>query len=89
MEKLSVEPMQSAPSDPEHCANRASLARALTAALDKLPLDQRVAFVLCEVEERTSREVAEIVGAPEGTVRTRLYHAKQKLREELERKGIR
>ena len=58
----------------------ASSRGSLTRALDDLPLDQRVAFVLCEVEERTSREVAEIVGVPEATVRTRLFHAKKKLR---------
>jgi RNA polymerase sigma-70 factor (ECF subfamily) len=60
------------------------LATRLWAALDELPIDQRVVFVLCEAEQRTSVEVAEIVGAPEGTVRTRLFHAKRKLREKLE-----
>lgn len=59
------------------------LAAALWTALDALPIDQRVAFVLCEAEQRTSVEVAAIVGAPEGTVRTRLFHAKRKLREKL------
>jgi RNA polymerase sigma-70 factor (ECF subfamily) len=59
------------------------LAGKLWAALDDLPIDQRVVFVLCEAEQRTSVEVAEIVGAPEGTVRTRLFHAKRKLREKL------
>ena len=59
------------------------LAARLWAALDELPIDQRVVFVLCEAEQRTSVEVAEIVGAPEGTVRTRLFHAKRKLREKL------
>jgi RNA polymerase sigma-70 factor (ECF subfamily) len=59
------------------------LADRLWAALDELPLDQRVVFVLCEAEQRTSVEVAGIVGAPEGTVRTRLFHAKRKLREML------
>jgi RNA polymerase sigma-70 factor (ECF subfamily) len=65
------------------------LARALAAALDELPVDQRAAFVLCEVEERTAREAAEIVGAPEPTVRTRVFQAKRKLREALERRGVR
>ena len=60
------------------------MATRLWAALDELPIDQRVVFVLCEAEQRTSVEVAEIVGAPEGTVRTRLFHAKRKLREKLE-----
>jgi len=63
---------------------RKRLADRLSAALDELPLDQRVVFVLCEAEQRTSVEVARIVDAPEGTVRTRLMHAKRKLREALE-----
>ena len=74
---------------PEHDAMRERLADALTAALDTLPIEQRVAFVLCEVEERTSREVATIVSAPETTVRTRLHHAKKKLRDELSRREVR
>jgi RNA polymerase sigma-70 factor (ECF subfamily) len=72
----------------EHEAIQRDLGRELSRALDTLPLDQRVAFVLCEVEERTSREAAEIVGAPEATMRTRLFHAKRKLREELEQRGL-
>ena len=63
---------------------RRRLADRLSAALDQLPIDQRVVFVLCEVEQRTSVEVGRIVDAPEGTVRTRLFHAKRKLREILE-----
>jgi len=74
---------------PEQDAERERLAAALSLALDTLPIDQRVAFVLCEVEERTSREVASIVGAPEATVRTRLHHAKKKLRDELTRREVR
>jgi RNA polymerase sigma-70 factor (ECF subfamily) len=77
------------PTCPEELAKKKQLAAALVRALDKLSIEQRVAFVLCEVEERSSREVATIVGAPEGTVRTRLFHAKKKLRLELEREGFR
>jgi RNA polymerase sigma-70 factor (ECF subfamily) len=75
--------------DPEHATERKLLAEALNRALDALPMDQRVAFVLCEVEERTSVDAARIVGVPEGTMRTRLFHAKKKLRSELEREGFR
>jgi RNA polymerase sigma-70 factor (ECF subfamily) len=87
-ERLAREPLGGVAS-PEEALGRESLARALHLALDELPMEQRVAFVLCEAEERTSREVSEIVGAPEATVRTRLFHAKRKLRESLEARGIR
>jgi RNA polymerase sigma-70 factor (ECF subfamily) len=90
MERFSHESLDTPPaSGPEQHALRVDLARELSRALDLLPLDQRVAFVLCEVEERTSKEAAQIVGAPEATVRTRLFHAKKKLRDELERRGLR
>jgi RNA polymerase sigma-70 factor (ECF subfamily) len=75
--------------DPEQEAGRRELSDLLVRCLDALPLEQRVAFVLCEVEERSSSEAGAIVGAPEGTVRTRLFHAKKKLREMLEKEGVR
>ncbi|HMJ11291.1 MAG TPA: RNA polymerase sigma factor [Polyangiaceae bacterium] len=74
--------------DPEQHLGRRQLADALARALSALPLEQRVAFVLCEVEQRSSIEVAGIVDAPEGTVRTRLYHARRKLREALAAEGL-
>jgi RNA polymerase sigma-70 factor (ECF subfamily) len=85
--RYALEPEGNHP-DPEQLQRRKELASLLTRALDSLPLEQRVAFVLCEVEERTSREVAEITSVPEGTVRTRLHHAKKKLRDELSQEGI-
>ena len=70
-------------------ARRYELAQALSRALDTVPLKQRVAFVLCDVEGHTSMEAASIAGVPEATVRTRLFHARKRLRESLEREGIR
>jgi RNA polymerase sigma-70 factor (ECF subfamily) len=88
MERYEREPSRSS-SDPEQQTGQRQLSELLVRCLDALPLDQRVAFVLCEVEERSSNEVGAIVGAPEGTVRTRLFHAKKKLREMLEKEGVR
>jgi RNA polymerase sigma-70 factor, ECF subfamily len=50
---------------------------------DRLPRDQRIAFALCEIEQMSAAEAAAIVDAPEATVRTRLFHARRKLRELL------
>ena len=87
-ERLAREPSPS-PAQPDEALSRNELAQALTRALDTLPLEQRLVFVLCEVESRTSREVAAIVDAPDPTVRARLRLAKEKLRAHLEREGIR
>jgi RNA polymerase sigma-70 factor (ECF subfamily) len=83
MARLGREPEPKGPSDPEHAVQNRQLADRLMLALDALPLEQRVAIVLSEIEDRTSAEIASIVGAPEGTVRTRVFHAKKKLRELL------
>jgi RNA polymerase sigma-70 factor (ECF subfamily) len=71
------------PIDPEHDTYRRQLGARLAAALDELPLPQRVAFVLCEVEELTSVQAAVIADAPEATIRTRLFHARRRLRDLL------
>lgn len=72
-----------APPRPDESWERAELATRLQRALDELSLEHRVAFVLCEVEERSGPEVARMLGVPEATVRTRLFHAKRRLRELL------
>lgn len=71
------------PVDPEQDAYRRQLGARLAAALDELPLPQRVAFVLCEVEELTSGQAAVVADAPEATIRTRLFHARRRLRDLL------
>ena len=71
------------PIDPEQDTYRRQLGARLAAALDELPLQQRVAFVLCEVEELTSVQAAVIADAPEATIRTRLFHARRRLRDLL------
>jgi RNA polymerase sigma-70 factor (ECF subfamily) len=68
---------------PDGEVERRQLAQALSRALDQLPLDQRVAFVLCAVEERTSSDAAVLAGTNESTMRARLFHARRKLREHL------
>ena len=82
-ERAHAETFEELTQGPDAGAERRELASLLSRALDTLPVDQRVAFVLCEVEERTSAEVAEILGENASTIRGRLFHAKKKLRVEL------
>jgi RNA polymerase sigma-70 factor (ECF subfamily) len=79
--RLAAEPTRVAAEAPDEEWERRELCAELQRALDELPIEQRVVVVLCAVEERTALEVSAIVGAPENTVRTRLFHAKRKLRE--------
>jgi RNA polymerase sigma-70 factor, ECF subfamily len=82
MQRLERELVAEADFPPEE-AERRALSRQLTLALDRLPLPQRIAFVLCEVEELSASEAAELTGAPAATMRTRVFHAKRRLRELL------
>ncbi|MET0791472.1 MAG: sigma-70 family RNA polymerase sigma factor [Polyangiaceae bacterium] len=49
----------------------------LDAMLDEMPIELRVVFVLYEIEQLTSQEIAEIVGVPLGTVASRLRRARE------------
>lgn len=60
------------------------LAQQLDRALDALPLEQRSAFVLAEIEELPYAEIARIERTTVGTVKSRIHRAKQRLRSLLE-----
>lgn len=81
-ERAGSQPPPSSPT-PERDLERRQLAERLARGLAELPLDQRIAFVMCEVEERTSVEVAALLGERDGTIRARVHLAKKKLRESL------
>jgi RNA polymerase sigma-70 factor (ECF subfamily) len=88
MERFQRQSSRPPPATPEEEVGQSHLADALVKLLDELPIDQRIAFVLCEVEERTSSEAARIVGASQATVRSRLWLAKRKLRRALAQGGM-
>ena len=52
-------------------------------AVDRLSYDQRLVFVLREYEGLDYREIAQVVGCSQGTVKSRLYRAKEALRRHL------
>jgi RNA polymerase sigma-70 factor, ECF subfamily len=56
----------------------------LHAAIGKLSADQREVFLMREFHDLPFKEIAEVVGCPENTVKSRMRYALEKLREELE-----
>ncbi|HEX4591621.1 MAG TPA: RNA polymerase sigma factor [Gemmataceae bacterium] len=66
--------------DPTLGLERADLRRRLDAALARLPEPQRQTFVLHVEADLSYREIAEALGISIGTVMSRLYYARQKLR---------
>jgi RNA polymerase sigma-70 factor, ECF subfamily len=65
---------------PEQSAVEEDERAVLRRLIDGLPEDLRRPLVLSSVEEMTSREVSEVMGIPEGTVRTRVMRARTELR---------
>ncbi len=59
------------------------LADRLRQAVDALPPDQRDVFALYATGEMTYGQIAEILRVPIGTVMSRLFHARRRLRELL------
>jgi RNA polymerase sigma-70 factor, ECF subfamily len=74
--------------DPLAGLSREECVRNVRAALAALPAHYREAIVLCEMEELSYAEAAEILGVPVGTVRSRLSRAKALLFERLSRQGV-
>ena len=70
------------PTTAEAVASR-ERAAALWRAIDVLPEKLRVVVVLAGIEGHDLREVARLLELPEGTVKSRLFHARQRLKESL------
>ena len=69
---------------PTQDAENSELGRRIGEALATLGEDQRMVFVLREYEQLDYREIATITGVNEGTVKSRLFRAKESLRKQLE-----
>ena len=64
-------------------ADRQLLAQ-VTNAIDRLPLRLREALVLVAIEGRSHGEVAKLLGVTEKSVETRVYRARQRLRNKID-----
>lgn len=71
--------------DPEQESASLEAAALLGRAIDALPLHYRTVYVLREIEDLDTREVAECLMLPEATVKTRLHRARSMLRDALDR----
>jgi len=73
-----------------HCADRETQGTGeLESALGQLSPEQRGLLALRFGEGLGLREIAGILSIPEGTVKSRLYHAKQQLKEFLNHERVR
>jgi RNA polymerase sigma-70 factor (ECF subfamily) len=68
---------------PEQALVQANWSAAVHRLIDSLPEELRLPIVLSAADDLTSREIAELLGIPEGTVRTRMMKARAVLKEKL------
>jgi RNA polymerase sigma-70 factor (ECF subfamily) len=73
---------------PEHAAADGDERALLHELIDELPTELRETLLLSAIEELNSREVGEVMGVPEGTVRTRLMRARSELKARFEERKI-
>lgn len=67
---------------------QADLAEELQIALEKLREEYRTCFILFHQQELSCARIGEILGCPQGTVKTWLHRARKELAESLQRRGV-
>ena len=88
VDKTNIVQFPSAPADPEAEAGRTETRELLEAAIDSLPADFRIVFILREIEGCSVEETAIQLDINPATVKTRLFRARRLLRASLERKFV-
>lgn len=68
---------------PERMALRGEIEEAILQALEELPEDLRTALTLCELEGMSYEEIAQAMGCPVGTVRSRIFRAREAIETKL------
>jgi RNA polymerase sigma-70 factor (ECF subfamily) len=80
MERLSPAPCKS----PEGHTEQRETERLVTEAIEQLPFKQRVVIVLFYLHDMDLQEIAATINVPPGTVKSRLYYGRARLRAMLE-----
>lgn len=80
---VAAEP-ESPPLDGETVVEQRADLAAISGAMATLPADQRSALALYHMEDLSIAEISVALGVPAGTVKTRLMHARRKIRAALE-----
>lgn len=72
---------QSSAVDPVRFAETGDLGRLLESVLAQIPDDQRLAVILCDIQDLPLAEAAEAMNTSVGTVKSRLFRGRAKLRD--------
>ena len=78
--------------NPEMAMDRQEVSRLVMEILDQLPEDQRMVIGMFYYEEMSVKDIAEVLGVSDNTVKSRLNYGRKKIKElvlDLEKKGTR
>jgi RNA polymerase sigma-70 factor (ECF subfamily) len=89
VEESALAPLYSSDPEPADLVLTQAAIADLSATIDRLPSDHREIILLTFVDELSYLELADVLGVPIGTVKSRLHSAKRALRSLLEEGGIR
>jgi RNA polymerase sigma-70 factor, ECF subfamily len=83
-----AEAIEDTSDDPEVAVQKKDTSEVLRKCLSELSTEHREIIDLVYYHEKSIEEVAQIVGIPENTVKTRMFYARKKLAELLKAAGI-
>lgn len=76
-----------APDRTDAASEASELSARVGRALDRLSVEHREVLVLCYFEDRAVAEAAALLGVPDGTVKSRLHHARARFHAAFDREG--
>jgi RNA polymerase sigma-70 factor (ECF subfamily) len=75
--------------NPEDLVDQRRAHEVLSEVLAGIPIDERMTFILYEIEELTLAEIAEILAVPAGTIASRLRRARKAVQDIVRRRSAR
>jgi RNA polymerase sigma-70 factor (ECF subfamily) len=88
LDEEAAEAIEDPSDDPEVVLDKKDKSAAIRKCLEKLSAEHREIIDLVYYHEKSVEEVAQIVGIPENTVKTRMFYARKRLAELLKAAGI-
>jgi RNA polymerase sigma factor (sigma-70 family) len=83
LDRMAWQPKRASTSPEQRLGETLALSR-VAAAIEALPYDLRVSYVMCVIEEVSAEDVAAALRVPRGTVWRRVHQARVELRRALE-----
>jgi RNA polymerase sigma-70 factor (ECF subfamily) len=88
LDEEAAEAIEDTSDTPEVSLEKKDKSAAIRKCLEKLSAEHREIIDLVYYHEKSVEEVAQIVGIPENTVKTRMFYARKRLAELLKAAGI-